>query len=347
MDWFLILIFAGATLFSLFATFVVRYFALRLGVTDKPDGSRKLHKKPIPLLGGTAIFAVVAVFVIASLIFGSTLTGGLVQSRAYMGFLLGGLILIIGGALDDRFELPPHLSMIAPVLAALCAVMGGIAINKLSHPLGGFIDISGWISSVLVFGWLIVMMYTSKLLDGLDGLSGGVSVIGMFVIIALSLTAKYFQPDVSLFAVICAGAVMGFLFWNMPPAKIFLGEGGSTLVGYMLAILAVISGGKLAIALLVMGIPLLDVAWVMIKRWKAQGIKAIVKGDRRHLHHRLIEHGFSSKKVLLLYFGVSIVFGGSALFLQTGQKMIAFFLLILLLAGISSLLWISERKNSI
>lgn len=345
MDWFLIAVFSSSALLGLFVTFVVRYFALRFDVVDKPDGSRKLHKEPVPLLGGTAIYVVVALFVVISLIFSDTLTSGLVHTSAYVGFLLGGLVLIIGGALDDKYSLPPHLSMIAPIIAAACAVMGGIAINKLSHPFGGFIDISGWISSILVFGWLIVMMYTSKLLDGLDGLSSGVSLIGMFVIVALSLSTRYFQPDVSLLAVVCAGAVSGFLVLNMPKAKIFLGEGGSTLVGYLLASLAVISGGKLAIALLVMGIPLLDVFWVMIKRWRAHGIKSIVKGDRRHLHHRLIENGFSVHKVLVLYFGIAIIFGGSALFLQTGQKMIAFFLLILLLLGISSLLWISERKK--
>lgn len=326
---------------------VVARAARARGIVDAPDGLRKTHKHPVPLLGGTAIFVVVCFAVLMSLLFGDTLTSGLVDVPRYSGFLVGGAILMIGGAIDDRYRLPPHLSFIAPVLAALCVVFGGVGIEKLTNPLGGVVFIPELVSDVLVFCWLVTMMYTTKLLDGLDGLSAGVSLIGLLAVLALSLTVTYFQPDVSLLATLCAGAVAGFLCLNLPQAKLYLGEGGSTFVGYTLGVLAVISGGKLAVALLVMGIPLLDVLSVMVRRVKTGGARSIVRGDRRHLHHKLMDAGFSKRGILALYWGVALVFGASALVLQSGQKLAAFAVLGCILFAIIIGLWVLDRRKSL
>ena len=129
------------------------------------------------------------------------------------------------------------------------------------------------------------MMYTTKLLDGVDGLVSGLGVIGGFVIFLFTATTNYFQPDIALASAIFGGASLGFLIFNWHPAKIFLGEGGSLLIGYILGVLAIISGGKIAIALLILGIPILDVLWTIIRRLlkKQNPFKF---SDKLHLHHR-------------------------------------------------------------
>ena len=159
------------------------------------------------------------------------------------------------------------------------------------------------------------------------------------MVILLSTSAAYFQPDVAVFASIIFGAFAGFFLWNAPDAKIYLGEGGSTIVGYMLGILAVISGAKLAIALLVMAIPLIDMVWVMWERYKLGGISRITKGDRLHLHFVLIDRGWSKWQVLALYIGSSTILASIGLALQSAQKLL-FIALIL-----SCILLVFKRIN--
>lgn len=305
----------------------VAYVARRFGVVDRPGEARKIHTRPTPLLGGWALYLAVACVLIPLLAFTSRLTGGEVTEMHYIGFLLGGLILVVIGALDDRFNLPPRLTIFAPVLAALIAVIFGTEVEKLTNPLGGVFYLSSVASNILVFGWLLTVMYTTKMLDGLDGLSTSISSIGVFMVLLLTLTTAYFQPDVSVFSAVILGSFLGFLFWNRHPASIFLGEGGSTFVGYAVGMLAVISGGKLATALLVLGIPLLDVAWVVLRRWRVGGFRQIVKGDRKHLHHRLLDLGWSQNRIVFAYSAFALLFGGSALFLQSREKLIALILL--------------------
>ncbi|MEK7164383.1 MAG: MraY family glycosyltransferase, partial [Patescibacteria group bacterium] len=190
--------------------------------------------------------------------------------------------------------------------------------------------------------WLLGTMYTTKLLDGLDGLVSGITVISAFIIFALSLTHKTYQPDVALLAIVLAGSLAGFLIWNFHPAKIFLGEGGSVWVGFMLGVLAIISGGKVATALLVMGVPILDVAWVIIRRvlWEK---KSLGESDSKHLHFRLLTAGLSQRKSVLVLWGFSALFGVTSLFLQTRGKVYS--LLILLFATIILALWVTKRSK--
>lgn len=332
--WFLLALALSAGL-----TPFVAHLARRLGIVDKPDGGRKRHTHPIPLLGGLAPFVALVICLVLLLTTSNQLTSGLVTPPQYIGFLVGGLILMIGGYLDDKYRLPPVLSLMAPVLASLVAVVAGVNVSKLTNPLGGFIYLTHFQSDLLVYVWLLLVMYTTKLLDGLDGLSTGVSSVGVGMILLLSLTVAYFQPDVAVFAAVTLGSLLGFLVWNAPPAKVFLGEGGSLFVGYALGILAVISGGKLAIALLAVGIPLLDVAWVVVRRLMKGGPSNIVHGDRGHLHHRLLDAGWSPRQVWLAYLVVAGVFGGAALFLQSRQKLVALgvlvFLMIVVIVGLA------------
>jgi len=336
--------FVVAFLLSVLATFLVRKYAPGFGLLDEPVAPRKLHPKPVPLFGGLAIFVSLAVVVIFILFFTNFLTSGEIGYQQYLGFLLGGAILMIGGFLDDKFSLPPKLTIIAPVLAALIVVLFGIQIEKLTNPFGGVIYLAAWQSNILVFVWLMIIMYTTKFLDGLDGLATGITAVGTSVVLALSLTVVYFQPDVALLSVVALGALLGFLIFNFHPASIFLGEAGSTFVGFLIGVLAVISGGKLATALLVLGVPVLDVAFVVLRRVLRGGISAAFKGDRTHLHHRLLNSGLSTRQVVFFYFALAGGFGVLTLFLQSKEKMIALGLLFLLALLVALGLASKEKK---
>lgn len=331
-------LFLSAAAIAFLLTFGVRALARSWNIVDRPSDPRKVHARPIPLLGGLSIYSAFTIVTLVVLFSSDVLTSGEITRTHYFGFLAGGLILMIGGFLDDKHTLPPRLAIVAPILAAVVAIGAGIEVDKLTNPLGGILYLQGWQSDVLVFCWLLAVMFTTKFLDGLDGLATGVSVIGSLMIMLLALTAAYFQPDVALLASIALGALLGFLPWNMHPAKIFLGEGGSTFVGYLVGVLAVISGGKVATALLVLGIPLLDVVWVILRRLRAGGIKNIAKGDRKHLHHRLLDLGWGQRKIVLAYWTVAGAFGFAALFLQSQQKLVALGLLIVLMLMIAGFL---------
>ncbi|HCB18759.1 TPA: hypothetical protein DEP34_00025 [Candidatus Uhrbacteria bacterium] len=327
-----------AFVLAFFGTVAVTRVALRFGLIDRPDESRKVHHHPIPQLGGLAIYVAVGTVTFVVLLFTPFLTSGEITYHHYVGILLGGLLLMIGGIVDDRYRLPPSLSIVAPACAALLAIVCGVEVEKLTNPFGGVFTLAAWQSDLLVFAWLMGVMYTTKFLDGLDGLATSVSSIGILMMMLLALTITYYQPDVALFAAIILGALLGFLFWNYHPASIFLGEGGSTLVGFLLGVLAVISGGKLATALLVLGIPIMDVLWVILRRGKQGGLRALFRGDRKHLHHRLLDLGWGQRRVVLFYVFVSTSCGILALLLQSDEKLVALIILaVLMILGASYL----------
>jgi UDP-GlcNAc:undecaprenyl-phosphate/decaprenyl-phosphate GlcNAc-1-phosphate transferase len=336
---------AFAFILSFFGTIFFRYLATNLKIVDKPRSHpKKVHSISIPKLGGNAIFIAVVVCVVGVLMTSDLLTSGEVTQYHYIGLLLGAFVLMLGGFFDDKYELSPKFSFVAPLVAAFIAVMFGVEVEKLTNPFGGVVYLSGLQSDILVFGWLLIVMYTTKFLDGLDGLATSVSGVGAVMVLLLSLTVAYFQPDVALLAAIVIGAELGFLFWNFHPASIFLGEGGSTLVGFLLGTLAVISGGKLATALLVLGVPFLDVIWVVLRRFKKGGLKQIVKGDRKHLHHRLLKLGLSQKQVVFLYVFVSAGFGVLTIFLQSREKLVALILLLIMMF-IAALFFVKKEKQ--
>lgn len=331
-------VFFGAVLLSGLLTPVVSWTARRFSVLDRPSlEPKKHHTRAVPLLGGLAIFLTISLFVGAFLLLTDQLTFGLMDTHHFVGFLLGGFMLMIGGALDDRFTLPAKITLWFPFFAGLIAVGFGMGVSKLSNPFGEAIELSSLTSGLLTFIWLMLVMYTTKFLDGLDGLATSISAIGVFFITLLALTATYFQPDAALFGVICLGALIGFLFWNKPPAKIFLGEGGSTFIGYTLGVLAVIAGSKLGTALLVLSIPFLDVVWVIGRRVFVEHRSPTI-GDRKHLHHRLLDKGLSSQMIVFWYAVVASFAGLAGLFLQSQQKLFAFLLLMLFMMMIGAFL---------
>jgi UDP-GlcNAc:undecaprenyl-phosphate GlcNAc-1-phosphate transferase len=314
--------------------------ALRWGIVDVPRGDRKLHDHVIPFLGGVSVFLAFAIPTLVILLQTNHLTMGEIDPRHFVGFFIGALILLVGGILDDKFDLPPRLSILFPLLAALSAVAFGIGVEKITNPLGGAFVLTSSVSILITFVWLLGMTYTTKLLDGLDGLATGVTMIGAIMIALLALSQEFFQPDVAVLALLFAAALLGFLLWNGYPATIFLGEGGSTFLGFTLGILAVIAGSKLATTLLVVGVPMLDVAFVILRRWR-EG-RSLTGGDRTHLHHLLLAAGMSRRAILITYLSVATLFGATSLIFASWQKVIALGILVLLAGLAVSVLY---KKN--
>lgn len=339
---FYIFIFILTFAFSVLLTLLVKKIALRFNIIDRPDAERKVHETNMPLLGGMAIF--VAFFLVIFL-FNNKLFAGNLEPRHWLGVFVGACFLMIGGFFDDKNKLTPSSQLIFPFLAIVSVLLGGVEIEKITNPTGGFLYL-GIASPIIISLWLLGMMYTTKLLDGLDGLVTGVTAIGAFVIFLFTMTTKYFQPDIGFASLVLSAACLGFLVFNWHPAKIFLGEGGSLFLGYILGVLAIISGGKVAIALLVMGIPIMDVAWTIVRRLLAKK-NPFKFSDRLHLHFRIFDLGFKTKKTVLVYYAFSLVFGLSALFLQSKGKAFALALLIFIMAIIvmSFEYWGGKRNN--
>ncbi|MBI1908198.1 undecaprenyl/decaprenyl-phosphate alpha-N-acetylglucosaminyl 1-phosphate transferase [Candidatus Uhrbacteria bacterium] len=313
----------AALALAILATDAVRGLASRLGIVDAPNKERKIHDRAVPLAGGVAVYLAFTVPTLAVLLFSDHFTKGEMGAGEFAGLLVGGLILLVGGVLDDRYDLPPRATVWFPVAAALVATLAGIGVTKLTNPFADApIVLAPAVTGVFTFLWLLTTTYTTKLLDGLDGLVGSIGLTATLVITGLALSTAFFQPDVALLAGIAAAALLGFLLWNWYPARIFLGEGGSTFVGFLVGVLAVISGGKVATALLVLGIPALDIVFVVIRRLR-QGRNPFTSADREHLHHLLLRRGLSQRTVVLLYAGAAALFGVSTFLLTSWQKIVA------------------------
>jgi len=343
--------FLASFILSLIFTFFTLKLAKKLNITDKPEGERKLHDREVPLLGGLAIF--LSFWVIVGYIsFFTDIFQKQIHPRELVGVFMGSCILMVLGFFDDEKNLSPGLRLLISCLAAGIAVMGGVDLQKITNPFGGVInldifgvDLFGYghifiLADLIVFFWLLGMMYTTKILDGLDGLTTGIVFIGSLMIASLSNTVKFHQPETFILALVLAGACLGFLFFNFYPAKIFLGEGGSLLLGFLLGVLAVIAGGKIATALLVMAIPILDLARVIFMRLRHG--QPIYKGDRRHLHFQLIDAGLGHRQSVILFYLIAFAFGFTTLFLQSWQKLL---ILGLLCVGMLVLgFWLAKRN---
>jgi len=322
---------------SLFLTFLltagVRFVMRTWKIVDMPKTEkRKIHKKKIPLGGGLAIFF--SFFIFSTIAYLLKDVGDSIPVRILIYVFVASVVLIVGGFLDDAKTLRPIQQIWFPVLAAGIIAFAGIGPREITNPLGGTFFLGETIfANLLVFCWLLGMMFTTKFLDGLDGLVSGIVSIGAIMIFFLSRQEQWFQPEVATLAIIFAGACLGFLVWNWHPAKIFLGEGGSLFTGFILGVLAIISGGKIMTTLLVVGIPFLDVLRVMFMRWKRK--RPLHVGDSEHLHFKLLQSGMTQKQVVLLMYALSFTFGVTTLFLQSREKVVAFaflFILMLLLA---------------
>ncbi|MBI4093286.1 MAG: undecaprenyl/decaprenyl-phosphate alpha-N-acetylglucosaminyl 1-phosphate transferase [Candidatus Kerfeldbacteria bacterium] len=359
---------AAGFLLAFIITTALAWFVAKLAgrwrVVDQPLAApdRKVHSFPVPLLGGIAIFVgffgVVAYYSQSA----GVVTGLHILPKHLWGMFIGALLIMLGGYLDDRYNLPPSRQIIFPIMAAAVLVLSGVGIRQLSNPFGGTLvldqinlplvkwhgvvyQLTLW-ADLLTFVWILGMMYTTKFLDGLDGLVSGITAIGSITIFVLSLRPPVLQSETAQLAIILAGACAGFLVWNWHPARVFLGEGGSLLTGFLLGTLAIVAGSKIATALLIMGIPILDVVWVIVRRTLIEHRSPFRTADRKHLHFRLLDVGFSHRGAVVFLYLLTLAGSATTLFFQGQQKVMALagLALVMLVGGAILVLAVRRRR---
>ncbi len=348
MSWFPLAMIVMAAGVSAVGTRTVIHLATRWRVVDDPssDPDRKRHGRIVPLLGGWAIIGAVLLCLWFVQIWPGAAEWRLSLPQI-IGITLAGLTIMIGGGADDRWRLRPAQQLIAPVVAIACVVAAGIGVTEIRNPFGGMIDLSGAIVTigpitVTIIGgiftaiWLFVTMYATKLLDGIDGLVTGVGLIGAVIVFLLTLRPEVHQPHIGLLALIVAGATAGFLCFNWHPAKIFLGESGSLWIGFVLGLLAIIAGGKLATALLVLGLPILDLVAVILYRAFILHQSPFRTSDRSHLHFRLLDQGWSVRRTVLFLYAVTAIFGFSTLIVHGLTKVFVLGFLVVMMVSVAT-----------
>lgn len=271
------------------------------------------------ILGGTILII---------LVLSQYIAGGFLLPKDFVSLLLGIIILLFGGIWDDLKKISWKKQLLLQSGAAIFAVAVGDTIEHVRLPGGEILFFSPFFSAILAYFWIILVIEALNWLDGVDGLSGGVSFITLLVLAALGLTQVVNQPSTTLLCLISAGALLSFLFFNFPPAKVYLGSSGVWILGFLIAVVSLYSGGKVATTALVLGIPIVDFIFVSIERILA-GKWPVLGGDRLHLHERLIDRGWSSMKITLVFSIFSIFLGVGALLSQTQGK----YFLILPIAG--------------
>ncbi|HEX7497345.1 MAG TPA: MraY family glycosyltransferase [Candidatus Limnocylindrales bacterium] len=327
--------FFSAGAISLAATPIVARYAHRFGMVDRPE-ARRVNKQAVARGGGIAImlgFVIVSV----ALIFANSIIGmhfvdqPQIVKRPQILALLGGAVLAAGiGFLDDWYQLRARWQFLGQFLLAGVAVALGVAIASLNDPLAakGTLPTPGLIGVAVTFLWIVGMINSINFIDGLDGLSSGIALIAAVTLGIISLTANPVEPYVAMFCFALAGALAGFLRWNFHPASIFAGTSGIMLVGYSLAVLSILGAAKIAVAALVLGVPIIDTFWIIVRRLSAR--KSPFAPDRGHIHHRLLDLGLSHRATVLLIYAVCILLAMLSLVLSGTNQMYAFLGLLVL-----------------
>jgi UDP-GlcNAc:undecaprenyl-phosphate/decaprenyl-phosphate GlcNAc-1-phosphate transferase len=327
-----------SAIFSFVVTPIVIKFAKRLKIMDDPKRNKHpkvIHTKPIPRGGGIPIYIAI---LISSLMF-------IPIDNHLISILIGAGIIFVMGFLDDRYNLNPYVRLIVGFIAALIPISQGIGISFLTNPLGGIIDLSNpIISDIFALLWIVFMMNMVNMgAKGIDGQLSGVTVISALTITALSF---YYSTDITqwpviLISSITAGTFLGFLIWHKYPQKIMPGYGGSTLAGYMLAIASILSTTKVGTLIVVLGIPLIDTGYVVLRRVLSG--KSPVWGDRGHLHHKLLDSGLSKKQVSQVYWSLTAILGVLALNLNSTFKLYTIIGVILVVGGL--ILYLTKKDK--
>ena len=295
------------------ATPAVKMLAIRIKAVDVPRDSRRMHKTPIPRLGGLAIFLG---FLVSILIFGRT-------GPQMAAILVGAILLVALGMVDDVVALKPGIKFLGQIVAALIPTLAGVVITRFTNPFsaGGYFNL-GIFSIPVTILWIVGITKAVNFIDGLDGLACGVSAIAtvtMFVIAVL-----YSEYQIALMMAALAGACLGFLPYNMNPAKIFMGDTGSMFLGYILAVTSIQGLFKFyavisfAVPFILLGLPIFDTAFAIIRRL-AHG-QSPLQADRGHVHHRLIDLGFDQKQSVAILYAFSAVLGLTAVLLATTNE---------------------------
>ena len=316
-----------ALVVSFLMTPVVKSFAYKVGAIDVPKDERRMHHKPIPRLGGLAIFTG---FMASILLFVDIRLNPQMQS-----ILLGAVIIVVLGVVDDIMALPAKLKFVIQIVAALIPALNGVSIQALSNPnifSPNAYWVLNWLSVPITVLWIVGITNAVNLIDGLDGLANGVSAISAATVLVIALICSEAQVAVVMAALV--GACVGFLPYNLNPAKMFMGDTGATFLGFILSTMSIQGLFKFyavisfAVPFLILGLPIFDTAFAMIRRM-AHG-QSPMHADRGHIHHRLIDMGLNQKQAVATLYVISGILGLSAVVLTTGGEAKAMLLLIAL-----------------
>ncbi len=337
-------------LLAYIATPIVRNWANKIGAIDIPKDNRRIHKNPTPLLGGLAIYfaCIVGILIFVPL------------NLRIIGIIAGATVIVACGYFDDVKSLRPGVKLAVQIAAALIVIYCGVRINRFTNPLY-FLTGSKWIelgvfSYPITLLWIVGLTNAFNLIDGLDGLAAGVSVISSMSLFAAAILLGPEQQYVPIITAVVAGSTLGFLPYNFNPAKIFMGDTGAMFLGFMLSVISAIGVLKSATALAIlipvfaMGLPIIDTAFAIIRR--VSNGKSMVEADKGHLHHRLIDKGYSQKQAVLTLYSLSAILGvGAVAIIEVKLKTLYFMVFLAFLGttmGIKHLRTINHNnKNKI
>ncbi len=341
---YIILALAVAFLISFAATPMVISLAHKINAIDVPKDARRVHKKPTPLIGGLAIFLG---FIVSVLCFA-------VIDRETGGVLLGCVIIVAVGMIDDVTDMKAIVKLLCQIIAAAVVVYSGVRIEHFANPFARFgigepyIVLNFWVSVAVTVFWIVGICNAVNLIDGLDGLAVGVSSIASICMLAMTLITQ--NLNVAIVTAAVAGAGFGFLPYNFNPAKIFMGDTGALFLGFILACISVQGFLKLsavisfAIPILVLGLPIFDTAFAIIRRVLTG--RSPMSPDRGHLHHRLLDMGFSQRQTVAILYTLTAVLCLTAVVITTrGYKRGIFLIAAVMLIILASLKLMDELQN--
>lgn len=294
---------------------LVKRMAYKVGAIDVPKDSRRMHSEPIPRLGGLAI---AVAFLLTVLLFANI-------DEQMRGILLGAVIILVLGVMDDCLALKAWFKFIVQIFAAYVVVSHGCTIRYLSNPIltssVRYLDLGKWSVPVTMI-WIVAITNAVNFIDGLDGLAVGVSAISAATLLVIALLVA--ESNIAIVIAALLGACLGFLPYNFNPAKIFMGDTGSTFLGFVLASLSIQGMFKLyaiisfAVPFLILGVPIFDICFAVIRRL-AKG-QSPMKADRGHIHHRLIDMGFSQKQAVAITYMLTAILGLAAVVLTSSGE---------------------------
>ena len=318
---------------TLFLIPLVRKMSLRFQILDMP-GKRKVHTKPVPTLGGIAIFISFIAAVLFALCFNQEFR--LEFAPYLMGLILGGAVVVVLGIFHDLNNLRPFVKLCGQILVGFLLFYFGLRIEYITNPFGGQIHLNLLTSLIVTVFWTVALINAVNLIDGLDGLAAGLTTISLLALLSIALF-KHHLATIFLIAALM-GTSVGFLKYNFYPAKIFMGDTGSMFLGFALACISILGYHKmvtstaLLIPLIALGIPIFDTLLAVVRRLLKR--HSIFKADKKHLHHRLLDMGLSHKQVVLFLYLICAYFGVIAFLFVLISKEYAFILLILLGMGV-------------
>lgn len=335
--------FITATIISLFMTPIAKKVAKKIGAIDVPKDERRVHKKPIPLLGGLAIYVATIVSVLFYLPLDKTL----------ISIIVGGTIIVVCGIIDDAKDLSPKLKLFFQILASIVLIIGDVKIDFITNPFSKgntLLYLKGFSIPITIL-WVVGITNALNLIDGLDGLTAGVA--GIASLSLLFVANKFSYASIMIISAIVSGSCLGFLPYNFNPASIFMGDTGALFLGFMLAAISIegvmksVATIAVVVPIIILGLPIFDTTFAIFRR--LLNGRSIMEADKGHLHHKLLQRGFSQKQTVLILYLISAIFGLIAVFVtKANSRQAMYFSIFVILVTVflaSRLGLIDKRKN--